>query len=257
MARGTRDARVVLLSRVSICSQTLFGKTNGFFPSDLFICHPYQVVVIKCKQLDNIGLSRLTTRVRFSTREKKKSKVLVEKKRVGVSTQSIRPRKHPPASRTLRLAKAPSHSRRPSFRSGRMFAMSSSTAAGAVRAGPTSARVSRKTTVSAMAGRVAPARVSVRARASSVMGARVVTARYVRQSRRNLRNASSRAVDRDRARLARPASPRAFPASALPTPTDRRNRRDRRGVRASRDSSSSRSSAFGSLFRFFTCSEGE
>ena len=46
--------------------------------------------------------------------------------------------------------------------------MSSSTAAGAVRAGPTSARVSRKTTVSAMAGRVAPARVSVRARASSV-----------------------------------------------------------------------------------------
>ena len=95
--------------------------------------------------------------------------------------------------------------------------MSSSTAAGVVRAGPTNARVSRKTTVSAMAGRVAPARVSVRARASSVMGARVVTARYVRQSRRNLRNASSRAVDRDRARLARPASPRAFPASALPT----------------------------------------
>ena len=162
MARG-RETRVVLLSRVSICSQTLFGKTNGFFPSDLFICHPYQVVVIKCKQLDNIGLSRLTTRVRFSTREKKKSKVLVLNKRACVPNQ-IRPRKHPPASRTLRLAKAPSHSRRPSFRSGRMFAMSSSTAAGAVRAGPTSARVSRKTTVSAMAGRVAPARVRPRAR---------------------------------------------------------------------------------------------
>lgn len=97
--------------------------------------------------------------------------------------------------------------------------MSSSTAAGVVRAGPTNARVSRKTTVSAMAGRVAPARVSVRARASSVMGARVVTARYVRQSRRNLGNASSRAIDRDRARLARAASPRAVPAYALPTPS--------------------------------------
>ena len=175
--------------------------------------------------------------------------------------QSIRASQHPPVSRTLRLAKAPSHSRRPSFRSGRMFAMSSSTAAGAVRAGPTSARVSRKTTVvSAMAGRVAPARVSVRARASSVMGARVVTARYVRQSRRNLRNASSRAVDRDRARLARPASPRAFPASALPTRTDRRNRRDTGEAFAPvvTPPHHGRARSFSvRFFVFFTCSEGE
>lgn len=131
-----------------------------------------------------------------------------------------------PARATLRLAKAPSHSRRSSFRPGRMFAMSSSTAAGVVRAGPTNARVSRKTTVSAMAGRVGPARVSVRARASSVMGARVVTARYVRQSRRNLGNAASRAIDRDRARVARPASPRAFPAHRLTHSIADRSTRD-------------------------------
>ena len=114
-----------------------------------------------------------------------------------VLAASIRPRKHPPASRTLRLAKAPVplastllplrqdvrhvllHGRRRRSR----------------RPDPR-ARFPEDHRLRDGRARVAPARVSVRARASSVMGARVVTARYVRQSRRNLRNASSRAVDR-------------------------------------------------------------
>ena len=70
-----------------------------------------------------------------------------------------------------------------------------------------------------------------------------------------------RVFARGRSRPRSPRSPRV--AARVPgvrlTHSDgsKKPTRHRRGVRASRDSSSSRSSAFGSLFRFFTCSEGE